>query len=440
MPRGRRRWNGTGVVGLGRHYGVAMEQSAARAIGLHAWVDASAGVAGDMLLGALVDAGAPLEAVSRTVEAVLPDTVRLTAGETTRAGLRATKVEVVLLRADQPRREWTRVRALLEEADLAEHVRERALAVFAALADAEARVHGVDPLTVHFHEVGAWDSIADVVGVCAALESLGVEAVTGGPVAVGSGRARTAHGDVPVPVPAVLELARGWQVVAGGEGELATPTGLALLRTLASGCEDLPPMEVTAVGVGAGTRDPAGRANVVRVVVGALSAGLPGAAREPMWVLEANVDDLDPRVWPSVLADLLASGAADAWLTPILMKKGRPAHTVSVLCSAQARDGLRGRLFRHTTTFGVREHAVARSALHRDWFPVRVGGGQVRVKVSLAADGTVVHATPEFDDADAVAEAAGRPVREVLDEAVAASFEAGVVVGTPLPPRPADPE
>jgi uncharacterized protein (DUF111 family) len=197
-------------------------------------------------------------------------------------------------------------------------------------------------------------------------------------------------------------------------------------------------MEVTAVGVGAGTRDPAGRANVVRVVVGSPSTGLVGAAREPMWVLEANVDDLDPRVWPSVLADLLAAGAADAWLTPILMKKGRPAHTVSVLCSSDARDELRDKLFRHTTTFGLREHAVERSALCRDWFPVLVGGDQVRVKVSLDADGKVVHATPEFDDAKALAEAAGRPVREVLDEAVAATRAAGVVVGAFLPTERAD--
>jgi pyridinium-3,5-bisthiocarboxylic acid mononucleotide nickel chelatase len=417
-----------------------MEHSATPPVGVHAWVDASAGVAGDMLLGALVDAGAPLQEVSRAVEAVLPDTVRLTAGETTRAGLRATKIDVVLLREDQPRREWTQVRALVQGAGLAERVRGRALAVFATLADAEARVHGVDPETVHFHEVGAWDSIADVVGVCAALESLGVEAVSGGPVAVGSGRTRTAHGDVPVPVPAVLELARGWQVVAGGDGELATPTGLALLRTLAAACEGVPSMEVSAVGVGAGTRDPAGRANVVRVVVGSPSAGRAGVTGEPMWVLEANVDDLDPRVWPSVLADLLAAGAADAWLTPILMKKGRPAHTVSVLCSGDSREGLRDRLFHHTTTFGLREHAVERRALVRDWFPVPVAGGQARVKVSLAADGTVVHATPEFEDAKVLAESAGRPVREVLDEVVAASFAAGVVVGAPLPPRPADPE
>jgi uncharacterized protein (TIGR00299 family) protein len=408
-----------------------MEQASAAA---HAWVDASAGVAGDMLLGALVDAGAPFAEVAAAVEAVLPDTVRLTAGQTTRAGLRATKVDVALVREDQPRREWTQIRELLERADLAQRVRERALSVFALLAEAEGRVHGVEPDRVHFHEVGAWDSVADVVGVCAALEALGVDTVSGGPVAVGSGRARTAHGDLPVPVPAVLELARGWQVVAGGDGELATPTGVALLRSLASRCEDLPAMQVSAVGVGAGTRDPAGRANVVRVVLGAPSAGRPEEAAEPMWVLEANVDDLDPRVWPTVLADLLDAGAADAWLTPILMKKGRPAHTVSVLCAGAVRDALRERVFRHTTTFGVREHPVERSALSRDWFPVPVRGGQVRVKVSLDGSGRVVHATPEFDDAGALAGSTGLPVREILEEATAAARAAGVAVGERLPP------
>ena len=419
-----------------------MEQSPAAGPGRHAWVDASAGVAGDMLLGALVDAGALLEEVRRCIEAVLPETVRVTQAPTSRAGLRATKVDVELLRPDQPHRDWRTIRGLLAHADLPSRVRDRALGVFAALAEAEGRVHGTDAEAVQFHEVGAWDSVADVVGVCAALELLGVDTLSAGAVAVGSGRTGGAHGDLPVPVPAVLELARGWQVVAGGDGELATPTGLALVRTLASACEDLPAMQVAAVGVGAGTRDPAGRANVVRVVVGARPAGQDGAATEPMWVLEANVDDLDPRVWPSVLADLLAAGATDAWLTPILMKKGRPAHTVSVLCAGDARAGLRDRLFRHTSTFGLREHAVERRALARDWVAVPVTGGQVRVKVSLDAEGRVVHATPEFDDARALADSTGVPVRAVLDEAAAAARAAGIVVGTPLPeqlptpPRP----
>jgi pyridinium-3,5-bisthiocarboxylic acid mononucleotide nickel chelatase len=397
-----------------------------------AWVDASAGVAGDMLLGALVDAGAALEEVQRCVEAVLPDTLRITPSEVTRAGLRATKVDIELVRPDQPHRAWREIRGLLTGAPLPTRVRKRSLAVFAALAEAEGRVHGGNPQDVQFHEVGAWDSVADVVGVCAALESLRVDALTAGPVALGSGRTAGAHGDLPVPVPAVLELARGWRVLAGGDGELATPTGVALVRTLASTCEELPPMEVGAVGVGAGTRDPADRANVVRVVVGAPSASGSGGT-ESLWVLEANVDDLDPRVWPSVLAGLLDAGAADAWLTPVLMKKGRPAHTVSVLCPPAARESLRAMLFRQTTTFGVREHEVHRHSLRRAWRSVGVRDGQVRVKVSVDEAGLVVHATPELEDASMLADAAGAPVRDLLDEAVAAAHTAGIRPGLPLP-------
>ena len=218
------------------------------------------------------------------------------------------------------------------------------------------------PTTSHFHEVGSWDAIADIVGVCAALADLGVGRVTASPVAVGSGRVRAAHGDLPVPPPAVLELARGWQVLAGGEGELATPTGMALLRALADGCGALPPLD------GGGDRDRGGHARHrgagQRRPRGA-SAPRPGTARRrrTMWVLETNVDDLDPRLWPTVLSALLAAGAADAWLVPILMKKGRPAHTLCVLAADAERAALRDAIFALTSTLGVRETPVSRVGL-----------------------------------------------------------------------------
>ncbi len=243
----------------------------------HLWVDASAGIAGDMLLGALLDAGASLDAVRFAVGAVVPGEVVVRTSTVTRAGQRALKVDVESLGEGHPHRSWARIRTLLESADLPTTVREPALAVFARLADAEGRVHGVPPDDVAFHEVGSWDAIADIVGVCAALADVGVGRVTASPVAVGSGRVHAAHGDLPVPPPAVLELARGWQVRAGGEGELATPTGMALLRTLADDCGPLPAFEVAAIGIGAGTRDTAGRANVVRVVIGAPVAEAPTA-------------------------------------------------------------------------------------------------------------------------------------------------------------------
>ena len=239
--------------------------------GLQAWIDASAGVAGDMLLGALIDAGADLAAVQRAVDAVIPGSVRIVRADVTRAGLRALKVDVQPLVDNPPHRTWAEIASLL--AALAPPVRERATAVFARLAAAEAHVHGVPIEEVHVHEVGALDSIGDVVGVCAALVDLGVETVSAGEVALGSGRVRTAHGELPVPAPAVAELARGWRVRSLGSGELATPTGMALLRALALTCADLPRMTVESVGVGAGGRDVAGRANVVRVLIGSRAAG-----------------------------------------------------------------------------------------------------------------------------------------------------------------------
>ena len=255
-------------------------------------------------------------------------------------------------------------------------------------------MHGTAVDDVHFHEVGAWDSIADVVGSCAALVDLGIDAVAAGAMALGSGTVRAAHGTVPVPVPAVLELCRDWQVVSGGNGELATPTGAALVTALATQTAGLPRLTVTSVGLGAGSRDRLDRANVVRAVVGTTgitatndaeaggsdqtSGGVAGATdaeeapwHEPKCVLEANVDDLDPRLWPTVIDGLLAAGAADAWITPITMKRGRPAQLLSVLSAPTDVGALRDLIFASTSTIGVRATDATRWALARGWTDVR---------------------------------------------------------------------
>jgi uncharacterized protein (TIGR00299 family) protein len=409
------------------------------AAGGHAWVDATAGVAGDMLLAALVDAGAPLAVLQGAVDAVIPSSVQLTSAPVSRAGMRATKVDVHPTVTDQAHRSWRDIQALLEHADLAARVREQAQRVFGRLAEAEARVHGVAPGEVHFHEAGAWDSIADVVAVCAALDWLGVTSMSCSAVALGSGRVATSHGALPVPVPAVLEMSAGWRVLSGGEGELATPTGMALLTALARESGDLPAMSVHAVGVGAGTADVPGRANVVRVVIGDLTDGTDPPAQPDsavlMSVLETNVDDMDPRVWPTVLASLLDAGAADAWLVPIVMKKGRPAHTLAVLTPRPRRDALRRMIFELTSTIGVREVTVSRMALDRFWVPLSLEGGQVRLKVAHRG-GEVLHATPEFEDAAEVAAKRSVPVRRVLEEAVAAAEHEGFVPGRRVRPEP----
>jgi len=408
--------------------------------GTDAWVDATAGVAGDMLLAALIDAGAPLPILQGAVDAVIPDSIRLASALVSRAGMRAIKVDVHPTAKDQAHRSWRDIQALLERADLAVQVREQARRVFQRLAEAEARVHGVAADEVHFHEAGGWDSIADVVAVCAALDWLGVTSMSCSAVALGSGRVAGSHGDLPVPVPAVLEMSAGWRVLSGGKGELATPTGMALLTALSQESCDLPAMSVRTVGVGAGTADVPGRPNVVRVVLGDRT-DRPGQPDDPvpMSVLETNVDDMDPRVWPTVLASLLKAGAADAWLVPIVMKKGRPAHTLAVLTPVNRRDALRRLIFDLTSTIGVREVAVTRIALDRFWVPLPVAGGQVRLKVAHRG-GEVVHATPEFDDAAEVAAERAIPVRRVLEEAVAAAEREGLVPGRPVQAGPAHDE
>ena len=399
----------------------------------HAWVDATAGVAGDMLLAALLDAGADLQRVTGMIDAVVPGAVRVTLGEVTRAGLRAAKVDVDLVATDVPHRTWRTIRDLLSNSVLPPAVRDNALSVFARLAEAEGRVHGIPAETVHFHEVGALDAIADVVGVCAALHDLAVDRVTGGEAALGSGRVRSAHGVLPVPAPAVIELARGWQVRAGGNGELATPTGMALLTGLSEECAALPPMRVQGIGVGAGTRDTPGAPNVVRVVLGADLGPQAVGEGERMVVLEATVDDLDPRLWPEALSRLLSAGAADAWLTPVVMKKGRPAHVLAVLGRPEQSAALRDVIFRHTTTIGIRQAERQRFALPRLHLAVQVAGHSIGVKIAHR-DGVIVRATPEFEDVAACATASAQPLGDVLQQAIAQAAAAGLRPGAPVPP------
>ena len=379
------------------------------------WVDASAGASGDMLLGALVGAGVPLEVLAAAVDSVAPEPVALRAEQVHRGGLAATRVHVDVTDSSV-HRTWHHVRELLTAGGLDTEVRELALAAFERLAVAEAAVHGTSPDEVHFHEVGALDAIADVVGVCAGFVHLGADAVTVSPVAVGSGTVETAHGTLPVPPPAVAELLRGVPTYAGTVAmELCTPTGAALLTTLATAYGPQPAMTVGAIGVGAGGRDPEGHANVLRLFTG-VSAARAGA--EGPLLLESNVDDLDPRVWPAVIAALLDAGAADAWLTPILMKKGRPAHTLSVLVDPGRAAGVRDVIFRQTTTLGLREQPVAKHALDREMVALEIDGEPIAVKLARH-DGVVVNAQPEYDDVARAAAALRRPVNDVLTEAQA---------------------
>jgi uncharacterized protein (TIGR00299 family) protein len=392
------------------------------------WLDAQAGASGDMLLGALVDAGVPLQLLQAAVDQ-LDLGIGLAASTTVRAGLGATKVDVHA--PDDPAaRTWADVRTVVERVD------EPAVAldVFARLAAAEAAVHRVPVDEVHFHEVGAHDALADVVGVTAGFRHLGLTALHSSPVSLGSGTSRGAHGPVPVPAPAVLVLLRGKPVQAGRSPyESTTPTGAALLTGLVTDWGPLPAMAVDRVGSGAGGRDPEEVANVLRLVL-----GRPAQVPQAAVLLEANVDDLDPRLWPHVLRALLAAGASDAWLAPILMKKGRPAHTLSVLCTERSAGEVRAVVFRETSTIGLRESRVGKHALDRTETTVDVDGQPVRVKTAWL-DGQPVNSNPEWDDVVAAATALGRPAKQVLAEAIARTQTSVRKASAPTPPASGTP-
>jgi uncharacterized protein (TIGR00299 family) protein len=369
-----------------------------------------------MLLCALDDLGAqPLAIVDQLAAAVGPVKVRTV--ETTRGGLRARALDAELP-TGHPLRTLPDLLAVVDALALPAQVATTAGNVLRRLARAESHVHGVDEGSVHFHEVGAVDTVLDVAAVCAGFAKLGVDSIVVSPVALGGGAVDTSHGRLPVPGPAVLQLlADSCLTGVGGpvEVELATPTGVALLAELADRCGSMQPMSVTAIGCGAGSREIAGLPNVVRIVVGDMAAADDG---EPWLLVEANVDDLDPRLWPGVIDALLGAGAADAWLTPILMKKGRAAHTIAALVPPAAVDKVANTMFTETSTIGVRTTAVGKRALQRSWIEVDVEGQRVRVKLARL-DGSVVNVSPEFDDVAAAAKALDRPVKAVLAEAAA---------------------
>ncbi len=376
------------------------------------WFDATAGVSGDMLLGALLDAGADLDAV-RTAIGTLGLPIAVDAAATTRGSLHALRADVRVASDEQPERTLTDVRAVL--ASLSDDLRQRSVAVFERLARAEATVHGATPDEVHFHEVGALDAIADVVGVVAALAHLDLDRLHCSAIGVGSGRAGAAHGALPVPVPAVIELARGLPVEAGPAAfESATPTGVALLAELVDDWGPLPALTPAVVGVGAGGRDPDTHPNVLRLVLGD-PTGPTGT-----WQLQANVDDMDPRLWPVVVEEVLTAGADDVWLTPMHMKKGRPAVTLGVLTSSATRDAVERAVLTHATTIGLRAWPVDKRALTRRTEHVEVDGHRIAVKVALL-EGTEVNRSVEWDDVLAAATALGRPAKDVLAEATARS-------------------
>lgn len=317
-------------------------------------------------------------------------------------------------------RDYAEVKRLLSRARLDPDARALAADIFHRIAEVEAALHGTRVDRVTFHEIGAYDSIADVVGAAAAIAWLEPVSIGALPVVVGTGRVRTAHGPVPVPAPATAALLRGVPILTEGEGELTTPTGAAIVAAVVDDFGPLPPMRVAALGYGAGTRELADRPNVLRLTLGAPLGEADAPAAPDVVRVEANIDDMNPQLVAPLFEALLEAGAVDVWSTPILMKKGRPALQVTALCAPVALDEVRRGFFRHSTTLGVRLQPMERSVLARAFQRVDTPYGAVRVKLG-ALDGEVVGAAPEFEDCRRLAARAKVPVRAVLAAASAAA-------------------
>ena len=382
------------------------------------YLDCIAGAAGDMLLAALLDAGADLDYVRHGVRGLGVDGLELELRRVERHGIAAARLEVRHPR-EHSSRTWADVRELIDRAQLPPGAAARALEAFRRLAVAEARVHGIEPDSVHFHEVGAVDALADVCGVALAVEQLAVDRVACSPLPVPRGFVRAAHGRLPLPAPATVELLRGARVYGIELGvELVTPTGAALIAALAEEHGPLPAMRLEAVGYGAGEREIAEIPNVVRVLLG--DAVADGGAWSTVSLIETNLDDLPAELVPDAADGAFAAGALDVWSTPAQMKKGRPGVVLSALTRPSDERAVAEALMRGTSTLGLRVAQLRRWELARDFATVEVAGHPVRVKVGRLGD-EVVNVAPEHDDCARVAQRTGRTVKSVWAEAFAAA-------------------
>jgi hypothetical protein len=433
-----------------------------------AYLECFSGMSGDMFLGALVDAGVPARLLEETV-AALGVGARLEISRVVRSGISATKVDVwVDGEKDMPREEfWAEqeqhahphhdhhehgehshshggessragapephvhehshgrglkeIREIIGRTGISETAKKTAITIFEALGAAEAKVHATSIEKVHFHEVGAVDAMVDIVCAAVGAEAMGVDEIICSPLNVGGGTVKCAHGTLPVPAPATVELLKDAPVYSSGlEVELVTPTGAAIVRTLARRFASFPAMKIKKSGYGAGSRDFPGHANVVRLTVGEAASTLAArTATETLTVLEANLDDLNPQVFGYVMDRLLAEGALDAFGVPVQMKKNRPGTLLTALCKPEDASRLTQLIFTETTTLGVRRREEARQTLARRWENVHTQWGEVRIKIA-SMNGTVTNYAPEFEDCRQIATEHHVPLKMVMGEAVEA--------------------
>lgn len=401
------------------------------------YLDCFAGISGDMFLGALLDLGVSIDALRTELEKLQLREYRISSHRVNKQNISATKFNVTVfedttVRSPSPmlhaavheHRGYTEIAAMIEKSGLSQRVKDRALRVFRRIGEAEAKIHGISLEKIHFHEIGAVDSIVDIVGACIAVELLGVDEIHASPPRLGSGFVETAHGRFPVPAPATLELLKGIPVQSSNEPfELVTPTGAALLAEFCTRFGPLPALNIEKIGYGAGTRDLEKTPNVLRAVLGEAIAAT-GASEETdiITVIETNIDDMNPQLTGDVMERLLAAGALDVFLTPVQMKKNRPGTLLTVLCEGNAVDSLADLILTHTTSFGVRVHEVQRRKLAREIVKVKTRFGEIEVKVGRLR-GKIVSRSPEFESCKRAASSFNVSMKEVYREATQVAEE-----------------
>ena len=385
-----------------------------------AYFDCFSGISGDMVLGALVDAGADPRIIEAELRKLGLDGWTISAEKVMRGAISATHVKIATTEGHH-HRGLSIILERIERANLAPRAAERARRIFTRLAEAEAKVHRIPVDQVHFHEVGAADSIVDIVGAAIGFELLGIDEFACSKLDVGGGQVKTQHGLLPVPAPATAELLRGAPAYSSGiERELVTPTGAAIATALSTSYVEIPPMTLRAIGYGAGSANFTEKANVLRILIGDNEINEPGEHWDaPVSVIETNLDDMSPQIYGYFVERALAAGALDVFSYSVLMKKSRPGVLLTILCDPTHRSRLMDLVFRETTTIGVRTYDVRRKTLDRELVPVATPFGDVRIKVSRM-NGSILNATPEYEDCQRIAAQRGIPLKEVI---AAASFE-----------------
>jgi pyridinium-3,5-bisthiocarboxylic acid mononucleotide nickel chelatase len=385
-----------------------------------AYFDAFSGLSGDMIVGAMLDAGASFDALKEAIASLELRGYSLSTRRKSVSGIEALKFEVEVSES-QPERRLHEIRTMIEKAELTSRTQQGAVHIFEALAEAEAKVHRTTPEEVHFHEVGAVDSIIDIVGAAWGMEQLAIDNLIVSPLPMGTGMARSRHGIIPVPAPATAELLAGFPVrLNDGMGEMVTPTGAAVLRAFARPAPGTLPFRIERIGYGAGTKDFSDRPNVLRLMLG---SEVDAFETDQMIEISANIDDLNPQVYDHLSGRLFEAGARDVTITPTIMKKGRPGVILAVLAEAASRERLAQLIFAETSTIGLRSKPVDRLKLPRRSLTVETRYGPIRVKVS-GAGGHPDTVTPEYDDCHRAALEHRVPLRTVMEEARTAADRA----------------